>query len=120
MVKKILILGAGLEQSIAIKEAKKLNYFVIACDSNPNSLGFDFSDISYVVDINNVEDVYQIGLKHQIDGIFTHAVEIPHIVISPCTASIAILCNALSFAFHKRLNQNIVLYSRTRIPVAKD
>jgi len=80
MKKKILILGAGKEQAIAIKQAKNLNYFVIACDENPNAYGFEFADLFFVVDIHSVDKIYEIGKKHNIDGIFTHAVEIPHIV----------------------------------------
>ena len=80
MTKKILLLGAGHEQSIAIKQAKNLNYYVIACDANPNSIGFQFADLSFVVDIHDVEAVFRIAKENKVDGIFTHGVEIPHIV----------------------------------------
>jgi len=79
-LKKLLILGAGLEQSIAIQEAKKLGIYVIACDQNKNALGFKYADLPIVTDINNYDDILEIGRSNKIDGIFTHAVEIPHIV----------------------------------------
>lgn len=119
MVKKILILGAGLEQSIAIKEAKKLNYFVIACDSNPNSIGFQFSDISYVIDINNIDEIYKIGLKHNINGVFTHAVEIPDIV-SKVAEKLNLPC--LSFMKAERAtnkSKRIEHLTKCNIPCAK-
>lgn len=80
MTKRILILGAGLEQTLAIKEAKRLGYFVIACDSDINAPGFKIADLYYQIDIKNVELVYEIGRENKVDGVFSHAVEIPHIV----------------------------------------
>jgi biotin carboxylase len=119
MSKKILILGAGLEQSIAIKEAKRLNYFVIACDANPNAFGFQFSDISYVIDINNVDEIYLIGLNHKIHGIFTHAVEIPH-VVSKVAEKLKLPC--LSFEKADRAtnkSKRIEHLTKCNIPCAK-
>ncbi len=79
-MKKILILGAGLEQAIAIREAKKLNYSVIACDQNAKASGFKYSDISVVLDINDIDAVLAVAKKYYIDGIFSHAVEIPDVI----------------------------------------
>lgn len=79
-MKKILILGAGIEQAIAIREAKMLNYFVIACDQNVNASGFEYADIFVVLDIHDAHAVLDVARRYQIDGIFCHAVEIPHIV----------------------------------------
>ena len=84
-MKKILILGAGLEQSLAICEAKQLGYLVIACDENPDAVGFASSDMSYVVDIQNENKVADIAEKNSVDGVFAHAVEIPHIVSNVAT-----------------------------------
>ena len=79
-MKTILLLGAGPEQAIAIQEAKKLNYSVIACDQNPKAKGFNYADISLVLDINDIEAVNEVATKYSVDGIFCHAVEIPHVV----------------------------------------
>jgi len=78
--KTILILGAGLEQSIAIREAKKLGLNVVACDQNKYASGFKFADVPLVIDINNLDDVLGAARKFHVNGVFTHAVEIPHIV----------------------------------------
>ena len=79
-MKKILILGAGPEQAIAIREAKKLNYSVIACDQNLKATGFEYADISVVLDINDIDAVIDVAKKYQVHGVFCHAVEIPHVV----------------------------------------
>ena len=80
MLKTILMLGAGLEQAIAIKEAKKLGLNVVACDQDKNALGFKYADVSIVIDITNIDLVLDVAIQNKVHGIFTHAVEIPHIV----------------------------------------
>ena len=79
-MKTILILGAGIEQKIAIKAAKNLNYNVVACDQKENSPGFEYADIALVTDINNVDLVESVAREYEVDGVFAHAVEIPYIV----------------------------------------
>ena len=73
----ILLLGAGQEQCIAINQAKELGYKVVACDGSPNAPGLMIADIGIVVDIRNVEKLIKVGVEHQVNGIFCHAVEIP-------------------------------------------
>lgn len=119
MNKKLLILGAGQEQALAIQEAKKLNYFVIACDEKMNSYGFQFADLSYTIDINNIDEVYKIGKQNNIDGIFTHGVEIPHIV-SKVAEKLGLPClnsDKAVRATNKRLR--IQHLTNNKIPCAK-
>lgn len=97
-MKKILILGAGLEQSLAIHEAKQLGYFVIACDENPHAVGFAKADISHVIDIQNEHEVARVAKECFVDGVFAHAVEIPHIVASVAT-SLGLPCVPPDVAF---------------------
>ncbi|MDP2676860.1 MAG: ATP-grasp domain-containing protein [bacterium] len=75
--KKILILGAGIEQSIVIRLAKKLGYFVIAADANPHAIGLKYADKKVVVDIKDAKKLISIGKKYNIDGVMTHGVEVP-------------------------------------------
>ena len=79
-MKTILILGAGIEQTIAIKLAKDIGLKVIAVDGNPNALGLKIADIGINADIKDVEAMIEIGKKYKIDGVMTHAVEIPPVV----------------------------------------
>lgn len=119
MNKKILILGAGHEQSLAIKEAKKLNYYVIACDANSNSYGFQFADKSFIVDINDVDILINIGKENNIDGVFTHGVEIPHIV-SKVAETLGLPCLSFNKAI-RATNKSMRIEHLTKfnIPCAK-
>lgn len=80
MTGKILLLGAGQEQCIAIDEAKALGYTVIACDANPAAPGLNLANHGIVCDIRDVDTLVAIGRAHAIKGIFCHAVEIPEVV----------------------------------------
>ena len=43
-MKKILMIGAGDEQIIAIQQAKNLGFYVIVLDENPNAKGILFAN----------------------------------------------------------------------------
>jgi len=79
-MKTILILGAGIEQTIAIKLAKEMGLKVIAVDGNPNAPGLKIADVGINADIKDVEAMIKIGKKYKVDGVMTHAVEIPQVV----------------------------------------
>jgi biotin carboxylase len=77
----ILMLGAGQEQCIAIKEAKSLGYRVVACDGNPAAPGLSMADVGIVCDnLRDVNFLTNLGKRENISGIFCHAVEIPEVV----------------------------------------
>src|SRR3989339_1078976 len=78
--KTILILGAGLEQKIAIREAKSMGIRVIAVDGNKHAPGLRFADVTIVADINDVQEMIKIGRKYKADGVMSHGVEIPIVV----------------------------------------
>ena len=77
---KLLLLGAGIEQKIVIDHAHELDVFVIAIDSNPDAIGLKFADKSIVSDIKNIDEMSKIAKDEEVDGVFTHAIEIPHVV----------------------------------------
>lgn len=69
--KKLLVVGAGIEQTQIIKTAQAMGCEVVAVDGCINANGFKFSDYSYSIDINNIVDVNTIANKHEIDAIIT-------------------------------------------------
>lgn len=78
--KTLLILGAGLEQKIAIQEAKRMGIKVIAADGNSHAVGLRFADVAVVADIKDVQEMIRIGEKYKVDGVMAHGVEIPIVV----------------------------------------
>lgn len=79
-MKTILILGAGIEQTIAIETAKDMNLKVIAVDGNSKASGLRIADTGINADIKDVEAMITVGKKYKVDGVMTHAVEIPQVV----------------------------------------
>lgn len=79
-MKTILLLGAGSEQIVAITLARELGFRVIAADGNPRAPGLALADKGATLDIRDVESIVALAKAEKADGIFTHAVEIPHVV----------------------------------------
>lgn len=77
MAKTLLLLGAGLEQTLALAEAKALGYRVIAVDGNPHAPGLAQADVGVTANIKDADRMIDIGRTHKVDGVFCHAVEIP-------------------------------------------
>ena len=79
-MKTIMFLGAGEEQCEAIEVALELGLKVIAVDGNPKAPGLKTAHTGIKADIKNVTAMVELGRKYQIDGVMTHAVEIPQVV----------------------------------------
>lgn len=78
--KRLLLVGAGHEQIAAIHAAQELGLFVIAVDGNPQASGLQIADQGICGDIRNVEYLAQLGRQERVHGIFSHAVDLPHVV----------------------------------------
>lgn len=72
-MKKLLMLGGSLYQTFAIKEAKRLGYYVITADYLPNNPGHKFADEYYNVSTIDKEAVLALAQKLEIDGIVAYA-----------------------------------------------
>ena len=53
----VISLGAGIEQIYSIQLAKKNGFRVIALDSDPNAIGFEFSDLSFTLDLFDKDEI---------------------------------------------------------------
>ncbi len=71
--RKLMILGCGGAQLDLIKESKKLGYITIACDMRPDMEGARIADKYYQVDYMDLESVYAIAEKENIDGIISNS-----------------------------------------------
>lgn len=72
-MKKILLLGGGPQQIIAINTAKRLGYYTIICDYLPDNPGQFVADKYYPVSTTDINVVYEIAKSESIDGIIAYA-----------------------------------------------
>jgi len=81
-MKRLLILGAGKEQVVAITTAARKGIRTVALDMNPKADGANLADEFYPVSTRDVAAILDL-LKHypnKIDGVMTIASDIPHCV----------------------------------------
>ncbi|MFT6245442.1 MAG: biotin carboxylase [Salibacteraceae bacterium] len=71
MTKKILIIGAGVEQAPAIQMAKDLGYHVLTSDYNPDAPGMRIADQSFVISTDDKEGNLEVAIQNQINGVMT-------------------------------------------------
>ena len=82
-MKKLLILGASIDQLSAYQLAKKKGLYIIAVDGDPNALCFKFANEHFVISIMDLpkllDFVQWYSKKSKIDGVMTMGIDIPHI-----------------------------------------
>jgi len=73
MIPRILMLGASEAQMVAIQRAKALGMYVITADNRPDNPGHALADASYNVSTVDIEEVYKVAQKEQVNGILSYA-----------------------------------------------
>lgn len=95
MMKKIMVLAAGLLQIDVIEKAKSMGYYVLAVDGNPKAPGFNVADKAICADIVNEETMLKIARDEHVNG-----------VIHPCSE--------VSMAVMGRINDELGLSGISR------
>ena len=95
MMKKIMVLAAGLLQIDVIEKVKSMGYYVLAVDGNPKAPGFNVADKAICADIVNEETMLKIARDENVDG-----------VIHPCSE--------VSMAVMGRINDELGLSGISR------
>lgn len=95
MMKKIMVLAAGLLQIDVIEKAKSMGYYVLAVDGNPKAPGFNVADKAICADIVDEETMLKIARDEHVDG-----------VIHPCSE--------VSMAVMGRINDELGLSGISR------
>lgn len=95
MMKKIMVLAAGLLQIDVIEKAKSMGYYVLAVDGNPKAPGFNVADKAICADIVNEEAMLKIARDEHVNG-----------VIHPCSE--------VSMAVMGRINDELGLSGISR------
>lgn len=76
MMKKIMVLAAGLLQIDVIEKAKSMGYYVLAVDGNPKAPGFNVADKAICADIVNEETMLKIARDEHVDGVIHPSSEV--------------------------------------------
>lgn len=87
-MKKLLMLGGSLYQTYAIKEAKRLGYYVITCDYLPENPGHKFADEYYNVSTIDKDAVLKLATELKVDGVVAYASD-------PAAPTAAYVCEKL-------------------------
>lgn len=82
------MLGGSLYQTYAIKEAKRLGYYVITCDYLPSNPGHAFADEYHNVSTTDKEAVLALARKLKVNGVVAYASD-------PAAPTAAYVCEQL-------------------------
>lgn len=66
---RLLFLGASVSQVPAMRHAKARGDVVVACDGDPNAVGFGLCDVAEVVSFSDVDAVEEIAVRHRVEGV---------------------------------------------------
>lgn len=119
-MKTILILGAGKEQTYAIKLAVQKKIHTIALDKNPKADGAAYADEFYPISTRDVDKIIEFlkGYPKKIDGVMTIASDIPH-----CVSAVADILNvphiplqAANICIHKLRMKEVLRDGGVNVP----
>lgn len=82
------MLGGSLYQTYAIKEAKRLGYYVITCDYLPDNPGHKYADEYHNVSTTDKDAVLKLAKELDVDGIVAYASD-------PAAPTAAFVCEQL-------------------------
>lgn len=74
-MKKLLMLGGSVAQVYAVREAKRLGYYVITCDYLPNNPGHKYADEYHNISTIDKENVLKLAKELGVDGVVAYASE---------------------------------------------
>ncbi len=84
MPRRLLIIGAGLEQVPAYQLAKEKGLLVVGTDMDPDAPAFDFADDVLIASTRNVTETLDVvrayAVDKPIDGVMTIANDVPYTV----------------------------------------
>lgn len=87
-MKRLLMLGGSLYQTYAIREAKRLGYYVVSCDYLPSNPGHKYADEYYNVSTTDKDAVLRLAKTLKVDGVVAYASD-------PAAPTAAYVCEAL-------------------------
>ena len=113
--KKILLLGGSAQQVIAIQKAKELGYYTVLCDYLPDNPGQYVADKYYNASTTDIEAVYEIAKKEEVQGILAYASDpaaLPAAIVSerlglPTNPAKSVEVLGLKYPWRQFLQENV-------------
>jgi len=76
-MRRLLILGAGINQAPLYRTARSMGLFIVAIDPNASAPAFGLADSSHVCDLGRSEECLRIAKASDIQGVMTIAADFP-------------------------------------------
>jgi biotin carboxylase len=99
---RLLVLGAGPAQLGLLRAARERGAFVIACDRDPDAMGFEFADRRAIVSAEDEAAVGMLAKAERVDGLIAPGIDWPVAIAArvaarlglphPITADAAVRC----------------------------
>jgi len=74
---RLLVLGAGPAQLGLLRAARERGVFVIACDRDPDAMGFEFADRRAIVSAEDEAAVGMLAKAERVDGLIAPGIDWP-------------------------------------------
>ena len=75
-MKKILILGSSPDMALFVKSAKSKGLYTVVVDSNPKGAAKKIADVSYDMDVRDIDALEKLFKENPVDGITTGCSEV--------------------------------------------
>lgn len=90
-MKRLMVMGAAIEQVPGIKKAKEMGYEVAVIDYNPKAVGIGLADKFYNVSTIDPEGVFRAAQNFKADGFLTLATDLPMRAVAYASEKLGIL-----------------------------
>ncbi len=90
-MKRLMVMGAAIEQVPGIKKAKEMGYEVAVIDYNPKAVGIGLADKFYNVSTIDPEGVFRAAQDFKADGFLTLATDLPMRAVAYASEKLGIL-----------------------------
>lgn len=74
---RLLVLGAGPAQLGLLRAARERDLFVIACDRDPDAMGFEFADRRAIVSAEDEAAIGMLAKAERVDGLIAPGIDWP-------------------------------------------
>jgi biotin carboxylase len=87
---RLLVLGAGPAQLGLLRAARERGVFVIACDRDPDAMGFEFADRRAIVSAEDEAAVGMLAKAERVDGLIAPGIDWPVAVAARVAARLGL------------------------------